>query len=117
MENPEVAQIFDEVADLLELEGENPYRIRAYRRAAVTVRDLAEPVSGIVAKHPEQLSEFSGIGADLAGKIETIVKTGDLPLRKELCKRVPPGTHTATSISGNKNASFAKLHFPNSELV
>ena len=52
MENPEVAQIFDEVADLLELQGENPFRIRAYRRAAVTVRDLAEPLAQLIAKCP-----------------------------------------------------------------
>src|SRR3972149_10317464 len=84
MENPEVAQIFDEVADLLELQGENPFRIRAYRRAAVTVRDLAEPLAKLIAKCPERLTELPGIAADLAGKIATIVKTGDLPLRQEL---------------------------------
>ncbi len=100
MENPEVAQIFDEVADLLELEGENPFRIRAYRRAATTVRDLAEPVAGIVAREPEQLTELSGIGADLAGKIQTIIKTGDLPLRQELCKHVPAGLREVMTVPG-----------------
>jgi DNA polymerase (family 10) len=110
MENPEVAQIFDEVADLLELEGENPFRVRAYRRAAVTVRDLAEPVAGIVAKRPEQLTELSGIGADLAGKIESIVKTGDLPLRKELCKHVPAGLRQLMTVPGCGPKRAVLLH-------
>ncbi len=110
MENPEVAQIFDEVADLLELQGENPFRIRAYRRAAVTVRDLAEPVAGIVKKHPEELTELSGIGADLAEKIATIVKTGDLPLRQELCKHVPSGLRDLMTVPGCGPKRAVLLH-------
>jgi DNA polymerase (family 10) len=100
MENPEVAQIFDEVADLLELLGENPFRIRAYRRAAVTVRDLAEPLAQFIANCPERLTELPGIGEDLAGKITTILKTGDLTLRKELCKKVPAGLRKLLTIPG-----------------
>jgi DNA polymerase (family 10) len=100
MENPEVSQIFDEVADLLELQGDNPFRIRAYRRAAVTVRDLAEPLAKVIAKCPERLTELPGIAADLAGKITTIVKTGDLPLRQELCTRVPAGLRQLMTIPG-----------------
>jgi DNA polymerase (family 10) len=100
MENPEVAQIFDEVADLLELLGENPFRIRAYRRAAVTVRDLAEPLAHLLASCPEKLIELPGIGEDLAGKITTIIKTGDLPLRKELSKKVPTGLRKLLTIPG-----------------
>jgi DNA polymerase (family 10) len=110
MENPEVAQIFDEVADLLELQGENPFRIRAYRRAAVTVRDLAEPVAGIVKKHPEELTELPGIGADLAEKIATIVKTGDLPLRQELCKHVPSGLRDLMTVPGCGPKRAVLLH-------
>ncbi len=41
MENPKVAQVFEEVADLLEIQGENPFRVRAYRNAARTIRDLS----------------------------------------------------------------------------
>jgi DNA polymerase (family 10) len=100
MENPEVAQIFDEVADLLELLGENPFRIRAYRRAAVTVRDLAEPLAQLLTDHPEKLVELPGIGEDLAGKIATALKTGDLPLRKELGKKVPTGLRKLLTIPG-----------------
>jgi DNA polymerase (family 10) len=45
MENPEVAQVFEEVADMLDIQGENPFRVRAYRNAARTVRDLAQPLA------------------------------------------------------------------------
>ncbi len=100
MENPEVAEIFDEVADLLELLSENPFRIRAYRRAAVTMRDLSEPVAKIVDRCPKKLEELSGIGSDLAGKITTIVKSGDLPLRRELCRRVPAGLREMMGVPG-----------------
>jgi DNA polymerase (family 10) len=100
MENPEVAQIFDEVADLLELQGANPFRIRAYRRAATTVRDLAQPLAKIAAKSPKRLTELPGIGADLAEKIATIVKTGDLPLRQELRKKVPAGLRELMLVPG-----------------
>jgi DNA polymerase (family 10) len=100
MENPEVAQIFDEVADLLDLQGANPFRIRAYRGAARSVRDLAEPLSEIVKSSPDRLMELPGIGADLAGKIATIVKTGNLPLRQELRKQVPSGLRELLSIPG-----------------
>jgi DNA polymerase (family 10) len=100
MENPEVGQVFDEVADLLELLDENPFRVRAYRRAAVTVRDLAEPLAQLLVKCPERLTELPGIGADLAGKITTIVKTGDLPLRQGLAKKVPPGLRQLMTIPG-----------------
>jgi DNA polymerase (family 10) len=62
MENPEVAQIFDEVADLLDLQGANPFRIRAYRGAARTVRDLSEPLAQIVEASPDKLTELPGIG-------------------------------------------------------
>ena len=45
MENPEVAQVFEEVADLLDIQGENPFRVRAYRNAARMIRDLAAPLA------------------------------------------------------------------------
>lgn len=100
MQNPEVAQVFDEVADLLELLGGNPFRIRAYRRAAVTVRDLAEPLAKVIADRPERLTELPGIATDLAAKITTIVETGDLPLRRELRRKVPTGLRQLMMIPG-----------------
>src|SRR5260370_3543794 len=90
MENPEVAQVFEEVADLLDIQGANPFRIRAYRNAARTISDLSERLADMAAD-PKKLEQLAGIGKDLAGKITTILDTGDLPLRQELRAQVPPG--------------------------
>jgi DNA polymerase (family 10) len=97
MENPEVAQVFEEVADLLELQGANPFRVRAYRNAARTIRDLSEPL----AERPaEKVQDLPGIGADLANKIRTIIETGDLPLRQELRGQVPAGLRELLNVPG-----------------
>ncbi len=87
MENDEVANVLDETADMLELAGENFFRVRAYHNAARAIRDQAVQVANL---SEEQIDEIPGIGADLAGKIATIVKTGDLPLHHELASKFPP---------------------------
>jgi len=87
MENDEVAKVLDETADMLEVAGENFFRVRAYRNAAQAIRDQAVQVAGL---SKEQIDEIPGIGADLAGKITTIVKTGGLPLHHELASKFPP---------------------------
>jgi DNA polymerase (family 10) len=87
--NSDVAEIFNKLADLLDIKGENPFRIRAYRNAARTIGGLSKNVAGLVEKG-EDLSGLPGIGKDLAGKIEQIVKTGSLPLLGKLEKDVPP---------------------------
>jgi len=89
MQNQDVAGFFDQIADMLEVgEDANFFRIRAYRNAARAIRDYPAPLSGLDAK---ALAEIPGIGADLAGKIATILKTGDLPLYRELAAKVPAG--------------------------
>ncbi|HXY37601.1 MAG TPA: DNA polymerase/3'-5' exonuclease PolX [Planctomycetaceae bacterium] len=100
MENPQVAQIFEEVADLLEIQSENPFRIRAYRRAAQVVSDLGERVADIVHDPDRRLDDYPGIGKDLAGKIREIVDTGELSLRSELAAKVPPGLRALLSLPG-----------------
>ncbi len=97
MENPEVSQVLEEVADLLDIQGENPFRVRAYRNAGRTIRDLSAPLAEMP---PAKLEELVGIGKDLAGKIETILKTGDLPLRKELSGQVPAGLRDLITVPG-----------------
>src|SRR5439155_2749713 len=97
MENPELAQVFEEIADLLDIQGANPFRVRAYRTAARTIRDCAVGLAGMP---PEKLSELSGIGKDLAGKIVTLVNTGDLPLRQELRAQVPAGVRDLIHVAG-----------------
>lgn len=78
------------MADLLEIGGENPFRVRAYRNAARTVRDLGRDVSVMVSKG-ENLAGLPGIGEDLAGKIAEIVRTGGLAALRKVRRKVPPG--------------------------
>ncbi len=99
MENIDVAKIFDEVADLLEIQGANPFRIRAYRTAARTMETLGAPAARLATAH-DGLEELPGIGADLAGKIRTILKSGDLPLRRQLARRIPGGLVEMMRIPG-----------------
>ncbi|MGO9603588.1 MAG: DNA polymerase/3'-5' exonuclease PolX [Candidatus Binataceae bacterium] len=86
MQNDEIAKVLDEIGDMLELGGENFFRVRAYHNAARTIRDHPAPIADLSA---EQIDEMPGIGADLAGKIKTIIKTGDLPLHSELARKFP----------------------------
>jgi DNA polymerase (family 10) len=72
-----VAAIFYRLAELHEIEDANPFRVRAYRRAAATLEDLSEPVADLVAQESD-LTELSGAGEDLAGKIREICETGRL---------------------------------------
>ncbi len=80
--NKQVAEKFQRLADLLEIQGASPFRVRAYRTAAQTVESLPRDAQEML-EDGEDLSDLPGIGADLAGKIEEIVKTGELPLLQE----------------------------------
>ena len=69
MENPAIALLLDEMADLLEIEGANPFRVRAYRNAARIVQDESQPVRDLATQEPDALLELPGIGKDLAARI------------------------------------------------
>jgi len=86
--NADVAAVFEEIADLLEIEGSNPFRIRAYRNAARTLRDLPREV-GAMLDEGEDLTELPGIGEDLAGKIKEVVETGTAAMLEQYRKKVP----------------------------
>ncbi|RDD63199.1 DNA polymerase/3'-5' exonuclease PolX [Ferruginivarius sediminum] len=107
--NSDIAEQFDEVADLLEIEGANAFRIRAYRNAARTLRDLAHSVAGMV-RDDADLTELPGIGKDLAGKIETIVETGKFPQLEDLKKDVPEGLVDVLGIAGLGPKRVQKIH-------
>lgn len=98
IENIDIARLFDEIADLLEIQGENPFRVRAYRTAARTIQGLAVPAASLAAEG--KLDELPGIGKDLAGKIVTILETGTLPLLDELTARTPEGLVEMLRIPG-----------------
>jgi len=87
--NADIATIFEEIADLLEIKGENPFRIRAYRNAARTLRELGQELSSMIARG-EDLAEIPTIGKDLAAKIQDIVATGTTPLLGKLRQDLPP---------------------------
>jgi DNA polymerase (family X) len=97
--NSEIAAIFDEVADLLELEGANVFRVRAYRSAALTLGAMPKSLADMLTRG-EDLSELPGIGKDLAGKIDEIVRTGKLPALEEIRARTPPQIRELLRIPG-----------------
>jgi len=86
--NPDIAQALDDLADLLELENANPFRVRAYRNAARLVRGLGTEISAMLARG-DDLAELPGIGEDLAGKIATLAKTGHMPLLDRVRRSTP----------------------------
>jgi DNA polymerase (family 10) len=89
MTNDEVAEVLRRFADLLELQKENPYRIRAYRRAARTITETQESLEDIARE--KGLEKLAGIGRELARKIEEVLATGTLTLFQELQGEVPEG--------------------------
>jgi DNA polymerase (family 10) len=99
VQNAEIAAMFDEAAELLEIEGGNPFRSRAYRRAARTIEGLPKSVASML-KEGEDLSELPGIGKDLAGKIAAIVATGKFDLLESLKHELPGELAEMASLPG-----------------
>jgi len=97
--NTEIADMFEQLADLLEIREDNPFRIRAYRNAARVIRGHGRSMAELVDSGAD-LDELPGIGADLAGKIATIVRTGKLPLLDQLRAKVPRPLVEMTRIEG-----------------
>lgn len=88
--NADIAAIFEEIADLLEIAGENPFRIRAYRNGARAVQNLGRDAAEMVAAG-DDLTKLPGIGDHLAAKIVEIVATGRCQALEKLRKSTPPG--------------------------
>ncbi len=86
LDNKSVSRTLLEIADLLELKGENPFKIRAYRNAADIVSHAAEAVSAL---DEAALRGWDGIGKDLAGRIREIATTGDCGVRRDLLTEFP----------------------------
>jgi len=89
MKNLEVAQIFRQIAKILEIKGDNPFRIRAYERAAQNIEGLSQDIENFVKE--DKLRQIPGIGQDLENKIKEIVQTGKLQFLLELEKSIPAG--------------------------
>jgi DNA polymerase (family 10) len=97
--NARIALVFEEIADLLEVQGENPFRIRAYRNAARMVNQQGPDFAQRAARG-EALGKIFGVGADLDEKIHEIARTGTCTLLHELRKAVPRGTASLLRIPG-----------------
>jgi DNA polymerase (family 10) len=97
--NSDVADIFTQMADLLEIQGSNVFRVRAYRNAARIVGGLSQSVEDLVGRN-EDLTKLPGIGKDLAEKIGEIVRTGKLAVLEKLKGELSPGLGDLMKISG-----------------
>lgn len=94
----EIAQIFYEIADLLDILGENPFKARAYRKAAHVLESTLLDIAELSAEG--RLQEVPGIGDALAKKIKELVETGRLNYYEDLKKKIPPSTRQLLMIPG-----------------
>jgi len=97
--NSEIATLFERLADLLEIEDANPFRVRAYRNAARTIRGYTVNMVDLL-EQGKDLSALPNIGKDLAEKIRVIVETGDLPLLHKIEARTPASLGDLLKIRG-----------------
>jgi DNA polymerase (family 10) len=97
--NADIAAVFEEIADRLEIQGANPFRIRAYRNAARTLAELPQDARALLAKG-DDLTRLPGIGEDLAAKVREIVETGHASLLERLRRELPPAVTELLHIPG-----------------
>ncbi len=97
MKNFDISAIFNKIADLLEIRGDNPFRVRAYRKAAFNIETLGRDVSGLSAA---DLTEIPGIGSDLASKIEEYLRSGRIGTYEKLRQEVPEGLADLLNVPG-----------------
>jgi DNA polymerase (family 10) len=100
MTNHDIAAVFTVVADLLEFQGANPFRVRAYRNGAKKIGDLSESLAAISNDDSRKLTDIDGIGKDLAEKIRTLLDTGSLPMLEELQREIPAGVVLLARVPG-----------------
>lgn len=97
--NQDIADIFEEIADLLEIEEANPFRVRAYRNAARTIRGLSRELADLLAEGKD-LTRLPGIGKDLAAKIREIMETGHTAALDKLHKEIPASVEDILELPG-----------------
>lgn len=100
MNNQAIAAVLEQIADLLEFQNSNPFRVRAYRGAARRIQDFSEPLSVIVADGDRNLTDLDGIGKEMAAKIVELLQTGKLSLLEELREQVPDEVFALLRIPG-----------------
>ena len=107
MENVAIARLLTEIADLLEIKGENPFKVRAYRNGAATVLDCAQRIADLA---PERIRDLPGIGKDLAGRIREAVETGAIAYHAELLAEFPATLLDILRLQGVGPKTAARLH-------
>jgi DNA polymerase (family 10) len=107
--NADIAQVFEDIADLLEISEANPFRVRAYRNAARTVGDIRLDLAATIAAGKD-LPKLPGIGEDLDAKIHEIVATGTCGLLEKLKKQLPPAITELLKIPGLGPKRVKALH-------
>jgi DNA polymerase (family 10) len=111
--NARIASLFDQMADLLEIRGENPFRVRAYRNAARIIQDWPRSLKSMIEESESGQVAFPkipGIGSDLAAKIRRIVLDDQFPELDALKRAVPPGLLELLSLPGLGPKRAARLH-------
>ena len=106
MDNAAIARVLNEIADLLEIKDENPFKIRAYRGAGETVADEPEPVATMT---PQSRLALPGIGKDLAAKIGELVETGTIAYHQQLLQEFPPTILDLLRLQGVGPKTVARL--------
>ena len=91
MDNQRIAEIFGEIGDILDISGENRFRILAYRKAAQNILNLPHGLRDIYGENPKKLEEIPGIGKDLASKIAEMISTGKCAYHAQLLKTFDKG--------------------------
>ena len=99
LSNSEIADIFNQMADLLEIQGANPFKVRAYRNAARTVQNLGRSLEDLIAEGMD-LTKLPGIGQDLSDAIHEIVETGKFAKLEALKQQMPEGLDKLLAIEG-----------------
>jgi DNA polymerase (family X) len=99
MDNKAIAGILYETADLLEIDGQDSFRIRSYRNAAEAIEALPQPVEQLICE-PKRLLEVPGIGKSMAGKLQEICQQGKLSLHAQLLEKYHPSMLELLKIQG-----------------
>lgn len=99
MENSQIADVLDEIADLLELQDGNPFRVRSYRNAARTIRDHGERVEDML-RQQKDLTELPNVGDSTAEKVHQILETGTCEKLKALHEKLPEGLPLLLDVPG-----------------
>ena len=108
MDRREVARVLEEIAAMLELKGENPFKVRAYENGARAILGYSEDL--LRAVETGELRRVQGIGAGLFSNVETLVRTGALPYYDELRAAFPPGLRECLRVPGLGARKAKQLH-------